>query len=233
MFIFYIPLYYNDRRIIERGYNESHFNFFKDDLSVSKESTGRVFLKGILFAFLLIIAFDISNYTPDHPLWSVVSVICLVVIIAIMPYFGIHFISLKALKVSDLFIVIAALLFMFGLDNAFTYFIDDNNVNDTGIDHDFQGVPLWASIISIAIVPAIAEELVTRGIILRLFFRHHLFIGMIVSSAIFAYLHESDSLIGYLPYFYAGLIFSLVYLKTKRIEAAMLVHFLNNFLGTI
>ncbi|PTF68687.1 CPBP family intramembrane glutamic endopeptidase [Staphylococcus chromogenes] len=207
--------------------------FFKDDLSVSKESTGRVFLKGILFAFLLIIAFDISNYTPDHPLWSVVSVICLVVIIAIMPYFGIHFISLKALKVSDLFIVVAALLFMFGLDNAFTYFIDDNNVNDAGIDHDFQDVPLWASIISIAIVPAFAEELVTRGIILRLFFRHHLFIGMIVSSAIFAYLHESDSLIGYLPYFYAGVIFSLVYLKTKRIEAAMLVHFLNNFLGTI
>ena len=42
--------------------------------------------------------------------------------------------------------------------------------------------------------------------IIRVVFRKHLFIGLVVSSLVFASLHESDTWIGYLPYLYSGVI---------------------------
>ncbi|WP_214418221.1 CPBP family glutamic-type intramembrane protease, partial [Staphylococcus aureus] len=37
----------------------------------------------------------------------------------------------------------------------------------------------------------IVEEIVFRGMIIRVVFRKHLFIGLVVSSLVFASLHES------------------------------------------
>lgn len=207
--------------------------FFADDFTVTKAPYGQALVKGLLFAILLIFAFEISNYTPQHAIWALISFILICTILFIMQCFGIKLLSFQVLKSGDWLLVIMSLLLMLGLDSLFDHFIDANNKNDASIDADFKDVPTWAAIFSLAIIPAISEEIVMRGIMMRVFFRNHLFIGMIVSSLIFAWLHEADSLIGYLPYFYAGIIFALVYLKTKRIEAAILVHFFNNLLSTL
>ncbi|AJC96786.1 CPBP family intramembrane metalloprotease [Staphylococcus hyicus] len=207
--------------------------FFADDFTVTKAPYGQALVKGLLFAILLIFGFEISNYTPQHAIWALISFILICTILFIMQRFGIKLLSFQVLKSGDWLLVIMSLLFMLGLDSLFDHFIDANNKNDASIDADFKDVPTWAAIFSLAIIPAVTEEIVMRGIMMRVFFRNHLFIGMIVSSLIFAWLHEADSLIGYLPYFYAGIIFALVYLKTKRIEAAILVHFFNNLLSTL
>ncbi|MCO4331578.1 CPBP family intramembrane glutamic endopeptidase [Staphylococcus hyicus] len=207
--------------------------FFADDFTVTKAPYGQALVKGLLFAILLIFAFEISNYTPQHAIWALISFILICTILFIMQRFGIKLLSFQVLKSGDWLLVIMSLLLMLGLDSLFDHFIDANNKNDASIDADFKDVPTWAAIFSLAIIPAVTEEIVMRGIMMRVFFRNHLFIGMIVSSLIFAWLHEADSLIGYLPYFYAGIIFALVYLKTKRIEAAILVHFFNNLLSTL
>ncbi|WP_394274410.1 CPBP family intramembrane glutamic endopeptidase [Staphylococcus hyicus] len=207
--------------------------FFADDFTVTKAPYGQALVKGLLFAILLIFAFEISNYTPQHAIWALISFILICTILFIMQRFGIKLLSFQVLKSGDWLLVIMSLLFMLGLDSLFDHFIDANNKNDASIDADFKDVPTWAAFFSLAIIPAVTEEIVMRGIMMRVFFRNHLFIGMIVSSLIFAWLHEADSLIGYLPYFYAGIIFALVYLKTKRIEAAILVHFFNNLLSTL
>lgn len=207
--------------------------FFADDFTVTKAPYGQALVKGLLFAILLIIAFEISNYTPQHAIWALISFILICTILFIMQRFGIKLLSFQVLKSGDWLLIIMSLLLMLGLDSLFDHFIDANNKNDASIDADFKDVSTWAAISSLAIIPAISEEIVMRGIMMRVFFRNHLFIGMIVSSLIFAWLHEADSLIGYLPYFYAGIIFALVYLKTKRIEAAILVHFFNNLLSTL
>ncbi|WP_274311901.1 CPBP family intramembrane glutamic endopeptidase [Staphylococcus hyicus] len=207
--------------------------FFADDFTVTKAPYGQALVKGLLFAILLIFGFEISNYTPQHAIWALISFILICIILFIMQRFGIKLLSFQVLKSGDWLLVIMSLLFMLGLDSLFDHFIDANNKNDASIDADFKDVPTWAAIFSLAIIPAVTEEIVMRGIMMRVFFRNHLFIGMIVSSLIFAWLHEADSLIGYLPYFYAGIIFALVYLKTKRIEAAILVHFFNNLLSTL
>lgn len=207
--------------------------FFADDFTVTKAPYGQALVKGLLFAILLIFGFEISNYTPQHAIWALISFILICTILFIMQRFGIKLLSFQVLKSGDWLLVIMSLLFMLGLDSLFDHFIDANNKNDASIGADFKDVPTWAAIFSLAIIPAVTEEIVMRGIMMRVFFRNHLFIGMIVSSLIFAWLHEADSLIGYLPYFYAGIIFALVYLKTKRIEAAILVHFFNNLLSTL
>ncbi|MDP4467625.1 CPBP family intramembrane glutamic endopeptidase [Staphylococcus hyicus] len=207
--------------------------FFADDFTVTKAPYGQALVKGLLFAILLIFGFEISNYTPQHAIWALISFILICIILFIMQRFGIKLLSFQVLKSGDWLLVIMSLLFMLGLDSLFDHFIDANNKNDASIDADFKDVPTWSAIFSLAIIPAVTEEIVMRGIMMRVFFRNHLFIGMIVSSLIFAWLHEADSLIGYLPYFYAGIIFALVYLKTKRIEAAILVHFFNNLLSTL
>lgn len=207
--------------------------FFADDFTVTKAPYGQALVKGLLFAILLIFAFEISNYTPQHAIWALISFILICTILFIMQRFGIKLLSFQVLKSGDWLLIIMSLLLMLGLDSLFDHFIDANNKNDASIDADFKDVSTWAAISSLAIIPAISEEIVMRGIMMRVFFRNHLFIGMIVSSLIFAWLHEADSLIGYLPYFYAGIIFALVYLKTKRIEAAILVHFFNNLLSTL
>lgn len=207
--------------------------FFADDFTVTKAPYGQALVKGLLFAILLIFGFEISNYTPQHAIWALISFILICTILFIMQRFGIKLLSFQVLKSGDWLLVIMSLLFMLGLDSLFDHFIDANNKNDASIDADFKDVPTWAAFFSLAIIPAVTEEIVMRGIMMRVFFRNHLFIGMIVSSLIFAWLHEADSLIGYLPYFYAGIIFALVYLKTKRIEAAILVHFFNNLLSTL
>lgn len=207
--------------------------FFADDFTVTKAPYGQALVKGLLFAILLIFGFEISNYAPQHAIWALISFILICTILFIMQRFGIKLLSFQVLKSGDWLLVIMSLLFMLGLDSLFDHFIDANNKNDASIGADFKDVPTWAAIFSLAIIPAVTEEIVMRGIMMRVFFRNHLFIGMIVSSLIFAWLHEADSLIGYLPYFYAGIIFALVYLKTKRIEAAILVHFFNNLLSTL
>lgn len=207
--------------------------FFADDFTVTKAPYGQALVKGLLFAILLIFGFEISNYTPQHAIWALISFILICTILFIMQRFGIKLLSFQVLKSGDWLLVIMSLLFMLGLDSLFDHFIDANNKNDASIDADFKDAPTWAAIFSLAIIPAVTEEIVMRGIMMRVFFRNHLFIGMIVSSLIFAWLHEADSLIGYLPYFYASIIFALVYLKTKRIEAAILVHFFNNLLSTL
>ncbi|SUK17033.1 CAAX amino terminal protease family protein [Staphylococcus agnetis] len=157
---------------------------FDDDLTVTKAPYLHAFAKGLLFAILLSIAFEISNYTPNHAIWAVVSFFVICIILLLMQRFGITLLSFRALKLSDWLLVIASLLLMIGLDNLFAYFVDVNNVNDENINNDFKDVPTWASILSIAIIPALSEEIVMRGIVMRVFFRNHLFIGMIVSSII-------------------------------------------------
>ncbi|MCO4361073.1 CPBP family intramembrane metalloprotease, partial [Staphylococcus agnetis] len=55
---------------------------------------------------------------------------------------------------------------------------------------------------------------------------------MIVSTLVFVVLHDGQNFVGFLPYIYSGFILSLIYLKTKRLEVVILIHFLNNIVAT-
>ncbi|TYO36070.1 CPBP family intramembrane metalloprotease, partial [Staphylococcus aureus] len=59
------------------------------------------------------------------------------------------------------------------------------------------------------------------------------FLGLLVSSLVFASLPASCPCFSSFPYFSSGLIFFLIYIKTKRLEVVILMHFLNNLLALL
>ena len=99
---------------------------------------------------------------------------------------------------------------MYGLDYLYDMFAPPT-LNEILLDEESEDAPYHIALLSTAIIPPITEEIICRGLIIRILFRNHLFLGFIVSTVFFTLIHESDTLIGYLPYFYSGLIFGYTY----------------------
>ncbi|HBC4492036.1 TPA: CPBP family intramembrane metalloprotease [Staphylococcus aureus] len=197
---------------------------FQDDLSVTRENYFMSVVKAVVISLLLLISLELSS----HHAFS--SLFLLIIVSVIAKFAGFRLVTFKKLTLNHVVYIVCAFLLVIGLDTLYTH-IFPVPTNQEELDMDIQNQTFLVSLLSIAVIPAIAEELIFRGFILTIMFRKHLFLGLIISSALFAYAHDSDTLIGYLPYFYAALIFGLVYLKTKRLEVAILAHFLNNFLS--
>ncbi|HHO1715822.1 TPA: lysostaphin resistance A-like protein [Staphylococcus aureus] len=199
-------------------------NIFVDDLSVTKENYLIAVLKMLVIFLVINYGTDVSY---DHEYIGLFIILLGVVFLKVL---NINLLSFKKLKFTHMLYIIFGFLLMYGLDNLYDMFAPPT-LNETLIDEEFEDVPYHLALISIAIIPPITEEIICRGLIIRVLFRNHLFLGLIVSSIFFALIHESDTLIGYLPYFYSGLIFGYTYLKTKRLEVPILIHFINNLLA--
>ncbi|HDJ5860214.1 TPA: CPBP family intramembrane metalloprotease SdpA, partial [Staphylococcus aureus] len=164
-----------------------------------------------------------------HLLYSMLIVLVGLILLRL---FKINLFSFKKLTLSQVIYIIGGALLIYGLDNLYLYF-HDVPANEQQLEQAIRNTPFYISIFTVTIIPAIVEEIVFRGMIIRVIFRKHLFLGLIVSSLVFASLHESDTWIGYLPYLYSGLIFGLIYIKTKRLEVVIFMHFLNNLLALL
>ncbi|HDC8654799.1 TPA: CPBP family intramembrane metalloprotease [Staphylococcus aureus] len=199
-------------------------NIFVDDLSVTKDNYLIAVLKMLVIFLVINYGTDVSY---DHEYIGLFIILLGVVFLKVL---NINLLSFKKLKFTHMLYIIFRFLLMYGLDNLYDMFAPPT-LNETLIDEEFEDVPYHLALISIAIIPPITEEIICRGLIIRVLFRNHLFLGLIVSSIFFALIHESDTLIGYLPYFYSGLIFGYTYLKTKRLEVPILIHFINNLLA--
>lgn len=199
-------------------------NIFVDDLSVTKDNYLIAVLKMLVIFLVINYGTDVSY---DHEYIGLFIILLGVVFLKVL---NINLLSFKKLKFTHMLYIIFGFLLMYGLDNLYDMFAPPT-LNETLIDEEFEDVPYHLALISIAIIPPITEEIICRGLIIRVLFRNHLFLGLIVSSIFFALIHESDILIGYLPYFYSGLIFGYTYLKTKRLEVPILIHFINNLLA--
>jgi sodium transport system permease protein len=89
------------------------------------------------------------------------------------------------------------------------------------------GDSLWLKLFAVALTPAICEELLMRGVILRSLVRPLGHTGAVVVSALlFAILHLSAY--RFVPTFMLGLLLGTVALSSRSLWPAMLVHALNN-----
>lgn len=77
-----------------------------------------------------------------------------------------------------------------------------------------------------AIIPAICEEILHRGIIARASSKISILAGVLLSSTIFAFMHGSP--VQLFHQFFVGVVCSLVYFMTGSIWIPILVHFFNN-----
>ncbi len=94
---------------------------------------------------------------------------------------------------------------------------------------DVKGVmPLLVNIFVIAIIPAIGEELLFRGVLQGLFIRwiKNVHAGIFITALLFGFFHFQ--FLSFLPRFYLGMVFGYLFYWTGSLWITMFAHFLNN-----
>lgn len=91
---------------------------------------------------------------------------------------------------------------------------------------ELDGKELFFAVIAFAILPALTEEFLFRGVILAEYESVSVPFSVVLSSLLFAMLHLSFA---QLPvYFFCGMILAVVLYTTRSVFAPMIVHLLNN-----
>lgn len=92
---------------------------------------------------------------------------------------------------------------------------------------------LVVNLIMMALIPAIGEELVFRGVLQRLLVRwfKSAWVGIIVASIIFSAFHMQ--FFGFVPRFVLGFVLGFVFQVSGRLWISIFVHFLNNGLAVV
>ncbi len=87
---------------------------------------------------------------------------------------------------------------------------------------------LLLSIFIVAVVPAIGEELIFRGLLLKLFnqLTKNIHVAVFISSFIFSAIHLQ--FYGFAPRFMLGMVLGYLFVFTGNIWVPILVHFINN-----
>lgn len=121
-----------------------------------------------------------------------------------------------------------SMLFYVGKINAL--FVD--LLNRLGIETNETVIPLnntieyVVSIITMAIIPAVSEELFFRGMLFNSLKKHGVIFAIVISSLCFALYHCSFSQLIY--QFIYGLIFALLFYVSDSVIPGIICHFINN-----
>uniref|UniRef100_UPI003F68FFC8 CPBP family intramembrane glutamic endopeptidase n=1 Tax=Streptococcus pluranimalium TaxID=82348 RepID=UPI003F68FFC8 len=91
-------------------------------------------------------------------------------------------------------------------------------------------MPLIFNFLSMAVLPSMFEELISRGILMKKIFGFGRlkWIGLVVSSLIFRALHGPANLPSWLMYTGPGFLMGYLYLKTDNLAYPIALHFINN-----
>lgn len=139
----------------------------------------------------------------------------------------VEYCHLKKVSLKSIFLIIVAAIFLFIMAdyvNACSMIVFQNLLDDS-----LQAIinrPVEA-IIAVAILPAIIEEFLFRGMIYRgIANRSNKKIAIIISALLFALLHMNFNQMCYA--FVMGLVFALVVYLTDNLEVSILLHMLFN-----
>ena len=95
----------------------------------------------------------------------------------------------------------------------------------------FDSENMWLSVVTVAVVPAIFEELFFRGAVLSALSTERTIMAILVSSVFFAAVH--GSIYYFVSNFFAGIIFTLMVYITGSLFVSIIAHFLNNILSYV
>ncbi len=148
-----------------------------------------------------------------------------------------NIINLKKIKISYLFPVVfvgmaVSMVANFASDilaTNFSLFNLKNTVSFSNQTNSTKDVIIY--IISTAIIPAICEELIFRGVFLGILRKYGDCFAIIASSLVFAGIHGNISQIPFT--FIFGLILAFSVCKTNSILPAIIIHFINNLYSVI
>ncbi|NHA42885.1 CPBP family intramembrane glutamic endopeptidase [Staphylococcus schleiferi] len=202
---------------------------FREDNLVNNDPLIKRLIKGAIFILLFVIYIGESSVLDTLSFKAVIYFLVLFVMIYLLKYFKINLFSFRKLTTRDISIVIIFTLTVKVLDIIFANLLTGSTLNQEHIEESIQNISILNFAIFFAVLPAVLEEIVFRGLILRVLFKGHLLLGLIISSVLFAYVHEYSNIIEFSPYLYSGFLFGIAYLLTRRIEVSILIHFIGNF----
>jgi membrane protease YdiL (CAAX protease family) len=92
---------------------------------------------------------------------------------------------------------------------------------------------LLVNIFIVAVIPALGEELLFRGVLIRLFksLTNNVHWAVILSSFLFAAIHMQ--FFGFLPRFFLGLVLGYSFVITRNLWVPIFIHFVNNAASVI
>lgn len=90
-------------------------------------------------------------------------------------------------------------------------------------------MPMWRSILIIAVAPGICEELLFRGLMPRFFEKYGIKVNIVLTALLFAAFHLDP--FRFLPVFFLGMLLGYLTLRSGSIYNSMISHAINNSLA--
>ena len=135
--------------------------------------------------------------------------------------------ALAALCVTGLTLALMSNMAAQAVTDVFSLFGITNRGGEISGSRNFPPVPLYY--LTVAVLPALAEEFAFRGVIMGSLRKYSDAMALLVSSAAFALMHGNFVQIPFT--FCCGLVFGFIVLKTNSLLPAIIIHFLNNALS--
>jgi len=116
-------------------------------------------------------------------------------------------------------------------------YMEDMEVRAEGLFERFLSVsgiwPLLVNIFVVAVVPAVGEEVLFRGVLQNIFIRwtKNTFLGVLITSLAFALLHFQ--FLSVLPRFVLGMVLGYIFVWTRSLWMPIIAHFVNNAFAVV
>lgn len=218
--------------IFDVGLNDiqSALNDYNDPVNIAYQKyLQSVISIGMFVAAPLAIAFSLSDnsikffrldYYPGH---TVAFLVALLMILS--------------LPMNNYFTYLNGLLELPGPFSGVQEYMVDKETRTQQVFERFLNVSgigaLLVNILVIAIIPAIGEELLFRGVLQKIFIRwtNNIFLGVLITSLVFAVLHFQ--FLSVLPRFILGMILGYIFVWTRSLWMPVIAHFVNNALAVV
>ena len=150
----------------------------------------------------------------------------------------IHFFSFKKLPLREALWIVAASVGLVGISTVLEVVIDRiwpsfNTANQMSLEAIFSQSSVITMFISIVILAPIVEEVMFRGVFMKVLFKKYPALGFVICATLFTLVHSPTDFLSFLVYFVMALGLGFIYWRTERIEASIFAHMLNNLLGFI
>lgn len=109
----------------------------------------------------------------------------------------------------------------------------ETTANELALEELISTQPRPFVYLSVALLPAVLEEVVFRGLLMKRFFSGLSWVGLVATSLLFGWMHIPTDLPSWFIYTSSGLIFGYAYMKTDNLAYPIAIHFVNNFLAIL
>lgn len=188
----------------------------------------------LLLILIILIASIISRfYSINNPLFEIIVLFLFTLLsIYIAQIFNICEFSLSFLTKKNLLVILFGVCLLVLLDFIFSYLIITFWIEESLNEQFINKESLLTQLIAGCLVAPIIEEIIFRGLIIGRLFINKPYIGIVVSSVVFGLLHFSNIFLAPM-YIFSGLVFSIAYYKTKKLEVSISMHIINNLFWLI